>query len=57
MDIEAWQVLVGLTVVVVVFGFGVVVLGAPASASGLVIIVGGGVIGILGGRFIAERYL
>jgi hypothetical protein len=57
MEIEAWQVLAGLTVVLVVYGFGVVVLGAPASVSGLLTLVAAGGIGILGGRFIADRYL
>jgi len=57
MDIEAWQVLLGLTFVLAVYGFGVAVLGAPASVAGLAVLVISGAIGILGGRYIAEHYL
>lgn len=57
MDIEAWQVLLGLTFVLLVYVFGVVILGAPASISGLLTLVVSGGLGILGGRYLAERYL
>jgi len=57
MAIEAWQIFLGLTFVLVVYGAGVVVLGIPTSISGLVVLVISGAIGILGGRYIAERYL
>ena len=57
MAIEAWQVLVGLTFVLAVYGVGVAVLGIPVSIPGLLVLVVSGAIGILGGRYIAERYL
>lgn len=57
MDIEAWQILLGLTFVLLVYVFGIVVLGAPASISSLLTLVVSGGIGILGGRYLAERYL
>ncbi|MFB6297912.1 MAG: hypothetical protein ABEH56_05270 [Salinirussus sp.] len=53
--IATWKLLLGLTVVLVIYGFGVVVLGAPASVSGFLVLVVSAAIGIGGGWFISNR--
>jgi len=52
---EAWRILVGLTVVVGLYGVGVAVFDAPASPVALLSLVLFGGAGLLVGRFVAER--
>ena len=52
---EAWRILVGLTVVVGLYGVGVAVFGAPASPVALLSLLLFGGAGLLAGRFVADR--
>jgi hypothetical protein len=52
---EAWRILVGLTVVVGLYGVGVAVFNAPASPVALLSLVLFGGAGLLVGRLVADR--
>ena len=52
---EAWRILVGLTVVVGLYGVGVAVFAAPASPVALLSLVLFGGAGLLVGRLVADR--
>ena len=52
---EAWRILVGLTVVVGLYGVGVAVFGAPASPVALLSLLLFGGAGLLVGRLVADR--
>ena len=52
---EAWRILVGLTVVVGLYGVGVAVFDAPASPVALLSLVLFGGAGLLVGRLVADR--
>lgn len=55
MDVKAWQILAGLTVVIVVYWLGIELSGAPGSAVLLVVALVFGTAGILIGRRLVER--
>ncbi|MEF8851693.1 MAG: hypothetical protein V5A44_08250 [Haloarculaceae archaeon] len=52
---QAWRYLVGLTVIVALYGVGVALLGAPASPVAFLSLVLFGGAGLLAGRYIADR--
>jgi hypothetical protein len=52
---EAWRYLVGLTVIVGLYGIGVALLGAPASPVALLSLVLFGGAGLLAGQWLANR--
>ena len=52
---EAWRYLVGLTVIIGLYGIGVALLGAPASPVALLSLVLFGGAGLLAGQWIASR--
>jgi len=55
MEIEGWKLFAGLSVVVLIYAFGVGVLGAPASLPGFVVIVVFSLGGLLLGRYLGEQ--
>lgn len=55
MDVKAWQILAGLTVVIAVYWLGIELSGAPGSAIALVAAIVFGAAGILIGRYLVER--
>jgi hypothetical protein len=52
---QMWRYLVGLTVIVGLYGIGVALLGAPASPVALLSLVLFGGAGLLAGQWIADR--
>lgn len=55
MDVKTWQVLVGLTVMLVVYWLGVELVGVGASAVALVILIVFGGAGIVAGRYLVQQ--
>ena len=55
MEVEGWKLFAGLSVVVLVYAFGVGVLGAPPSLSGFAVLVVFSLGGLLLGRYLGER--
>ncbi|MDY6818475.1 MAG: hypothetical protein SVG88_07420 [Halobacteriales archaeon] len=56
LGIEPWQLMAGLSVVLVLYGLGTQVLNLPASVGGLVVLLLFGGLGIAFGRYLGERY-
>ncbi|MFB6299395.1 MAG: hypothetical protein ABEH65_03970 [Halobacteriales archaeon] len=56
LGIETWQLMAGLSVVLVLYGLATQLLNAPASIGGLVVLLIFGGLGIAFGQYIGERF-
>lgn len=56
LGIETWQLMAGLSVVLILYGLGTQVLNAPASIGGFAIMLIFGALGIAVGQYIGNRY-